>query len=40
VMVSFWQRNYIGIKAERFVTWKKGRTGACQYISHAKYEES
>jgi HK97 family phage major capsid protein len=40
VLVSFWQRNYIGIKAERFVTWKKGRTGAVQFISHAKYEES
>lgn len=40
VLVSLWQRNYIGIKAERFVTWKKGRDGAVQFISSAKYEES
>lgn len=39
-MVSLWQRNYIGIKAERFVTWKVGRTGAVQFISSAKYAQS
>lgn len=40
ILVSLWQRNYIGIKAERFVTWKKGRTGAVQFIQNAKYEEA
>lgn len=39
VMVSFWQRNYVGIKAERFITWTKGRTGAVQFIQNAKYSE-
>jgi HK97 family phage major capsid protein/HK97 family phage prohead protease len=40
VLVSLWQRNLVGIKAERFITWKKGRTGAVQFIQNAKYEES
>src|SRR6185436_2855978 len=40
VMVSLWQRNMVAIKAERFITWKSGRTGAVQFISSAKYEES
>lgn len=40
VMVSLWQRNMVAIKAERFITWKKRRTGAVQFISYAKYEES
>jgi hypothetical protein len=26
------------IRAERFITWKKRRTGCVQYISYAKYE--
>jgi hypothetical protein len=30
----------VAIKAERFITWKKGRTGAVQFIQNAKYEES
>lgn len=38
VLVSLWQRNYVAFKAERFITWKKGRTGAVQYISSAKYQ--
>jgi hypothetical protein len=37
VLVSLWQRNLIGIKAERFVTWTKGRTQAVQFIQNAKY---
>lgn len=39
VLVSLWQRNMVAFKAERFITWKKGRTGAVQFISHAKYSE-
>jgi len=37
VLVSLWQRNMVAIKAERFITWKKGRDAAVQYISNAKY---
>jgi HK97 family phage major capsid protein/HK97 family phage prohead protease len=40
ILVSLWQRNMVAFKAERFITWKKGRTGAVQFISHAKYEEA
>lgn len=40
VLVSLWQRNMVAFKAERFITWKKGRDGAVQFISHAKYEEA
>jgi HK97 family phage major capsid protein/HK97 family phage prohead protease len=39
ILVSLWQRNYVAFKAERFITWKKGRTGAVQFISSAKYSE-
>jgi len=37
VLVSLWQRNMVAFRAERFITWKKGRTGAVQYIESAKY---
>jgi HK97 family phage major capsid protein/HK97 family phage prohead protease len=37
ILVSLWQRNMVAIRAERFITWKKRRTGAVQYISFAKY---
>jgi hypothetical protein len=37
VMVSLWQTNQIGLKAERFVTWAKGRSQAVQFIQNAKY---
>jgi HK97 family phage major capsid protein/HK97 family phage prohead protease len=37
ILVSLWQRNMVAIRAERFITWKKRRTGAVQYISYAKY---
>lgn len=40
VLVSLWQRNMVAFKAERYITWKKGRTGAAQFISYAKYEEA
>jgi HK97 family phage major capsid protein len=38
VMVSLWQRNLLGIKAERYVTWTKGRSAAVQFIQNAKYQ--
>jgi HK97 family phage major capsid protein/HK97 family phage prohead protease len=33
VMVSLWQANMVGIKAERFITWLKARSGSVQYLS-------
>ncbi len=35
--VSLWQRNLIGIRAERFVTWKKRRTASVAIIDTASY---
>ena len=37
VLVSLWQRNLVAIRAERFITWKKRRSGAVQFIAQAKY---
>ncbi len=37
VMVSLWQMNMVGIRAERFINWRKRRTGAVQYIDAVKY---
>ena len=37
VMVSLWQMNMVGIRAERFINWTKRRTGAVQYITGAAY---
>jgi HK97 family phage major capsid protein len=34
---SLWQRNCIGIRAERFVTWKKRRTASVAVIDTASY---
>lgn len=31
VMTSLWQSNYVGLRAERFINWKKARTGCVQY---------
>lgn len=33
VMVSLWQRNLIGIRAERYVNWIKARAASVQYLS-------
>jgi HK97 family phage major capsid protein/HK97 family phage prohead protease len=33
VMVSLWQQNMVGIRAERFITWLKARAGSVQYLS-------
>jgi HK97 family phage major capsid protein len=37
VMVSMWQTNNVALKAERFITWRKARTGAVQYIQGGNY---
>lgn len=37
VLVSLWQRNMVAIRAERYITWKKRRDTAVQFISYAKY---
>lgn len=37
VMVSMFQQNMVAIKAERFITWKKARSGAVQYIQGGRY---
>jgi HK97 family phage major capsid protein len=34
---SLWQRNEVGIRAERFINYKRRRDGAVQYISNAAY---
>jgi len=35
VYTSFWQMNYVGLRAERFVNWKRGRTAGVQRTSQA-----
>lgn len=37
VLVSFWQQNLVGIRAERMINWKKRRPAAVQFINYAKY---
>jgi HK97 family phage major capsid protein/HK97 family phage prohead protease len=36
-LVSLYQRNLVAIRVEKLITWKKGRTHTCQYISGAVY---
>lgn len=36
-LVSLWQNNLVGIRAERFINWAKRRPGAVQYIDGANY---
>jgi HK97 family phage major capsid protein/HK97 family phage prohead protease len=31
IMTSFWQNNLVGLRAERFINWKKARAGCVQY---------
>src|SRR5262245_17893092 len=38
-MVSLWQMNMLGLRAERWINWKKRRAQAVAYISNAKYAE-
>jgi hypothetical protein len=37
VLVSLWQNNMIGIKAERFINWQRRRAQAVAWIDGAKY---
>jgi HK97 family phage major capsid protein len=37
VYLSLWQRNLVGLKAERFITWTRARTAAVRYITAASY---
>ncbi len=40
VLVSLWQHNMVGLRAERFINWAKRRPGAVQYIDSANYGDS
>jgi hypothetical protein len=31
VLTSLWQNNLVGLRAERFINWKKARAGCVQY---------
>lgn len=37
VLVSLWQRNLVGLRAERMIHWIRARTAAVTYISAAAY---
>lgn len=37
VMVSLWQRNLVGLRAERYINWQKRRSNAVGYIDNAQY---
>lgn len=32
VLVSLWQANLVGLKAERWINWKRGRTASVKYV--------
>jgi HK97 family phage major capsid protein/HK97 family phage prohead protease len=37
VLVSLWQNNLVGLRAERMITWKRARTAAVTYLTAAAY---
>src|SRR5262245_1258062 len=37
VVTSFWQQDLVGLRAERFITWKRARTSAVSLISPCAY---
>jgi hypothetical protein len=37
VYVSLWQTNSVGLRAERFVNWKRASTNAVKYLTAAAY---
>ena len=39
-LVSLWQSNLLGLRAEREITWKKRRTAAAAYLSPVAYTPS
>ena len=36
-LVSLWQNNLVGLRAERYINWKRRRTEAVGFINNAKY---
>jgi HK97 family phage major capsid protein/HK97 family phage prohead protease len=36
-LTSLWQNNLVGLRAERFVNWKRGRDAAVAYVTGATY---
>ena len=38
VLVSLWQNNLVGLRAEWFVSWKKAHAQAVQYVNNATFE--
>jgi len=36
-LVSLWQTNCVGLRAEREITWKLRRAAGASYISNAAY---
>lgn len=40
VLVSLWQHNLIGVRAERMVSWVKGRAAAVQYLSGVNWGQT
>lgn len=36
-LVSLWQNNLVGVKAERFINWKRARDAAVAYIDASNY---
>jgi hypothetical protein len=39
VMVSLWQMNMLGIKAERFVNWTKARSTSVSWLNSVNWGE-
>lgn len=37
VIRSFWQDNLVGLRVERYITWKRARTSAVQWIDNVTY---
>jgi HK97 family phage major capsid protein/HK97 family phage prohead protease len=37
VFVSLWQNNLVGLRAERFINWKRSMTNAVKYLTAAAY---
>lgn len=40
VLVSLWQRNLVGLRAERMITWIRARTAAVTYVTGVAYNGS
>jgi hypothetical protein len=36
-LVSFWQRNLVGLRVDRFVTWLRARDSSVEFINAANY---